>query len=339
MGARYGVINDPNKPTELNALLTSLSAHGGSPAAAMRAMSPLPRHAEELLDNAIIRVGRDQLVIADAMIAAGMVKPLPEWLGVMLVTSNKINEVGHAQVSMVPHARGERQVADRTEYSVPIPMIWDDFSFDARELAAAERAGVGLDTDGAEQATRNVNELIEDMTINGRTEKYNGNAIYGLLTHPDVSTVPFVGGTAWDDTGKTGTQILQDLLNQLAEMDANNQRGPFRLFIPRLYGLALSKEYAAGYPKTILSRLLEVPEIAGITVAHKLPVNTTVLMSMRSTTADLIIGQTPTFYSWALPGVPGAPLWHRQFVVMAVTVPRIKSDYNNVSGIVIGATS
>lgn len=325
--------------------LAGMAAYGGTQRALMqfRANSPLPRNAEEIIDNSISRVGRQNLVILSDLLDAGLTYPLADWLSVTNLTTQRAGESGRAQVGMTPDTRGERQKQDLAELTVPIYCVWDDWQWEARELATAQRIGYPLDSTMSEQATRNVNELLEDILLNGVTDgsddliKIYGNYTYGLLNAPNANTQAYEGGTAWNDPAKTGGGILADILAMMAKADAANFPGPYTLYIPTAYGFALSKEYTAGYPQTIVKRLLEIPGLTAIKVVPYLPANRTILMPLRTNVIDLVVGQLPAAYSW--PTKPGNPFGGVTSMVLAVVIPRVKYDYNNKSGITLGYTS
>jgi hypothetical protein len=309
----------------------------------MRAYSPLPRNAEEVIDQSIIRVGRQRLTIVSDLLDAGLTYPLADWLSLTTLTTQRAGESGRAQVGMTPDTRGERQVPDLGELTVPIFCVWDDWQYDARILATAQRVGYPIDTTTAEQATRNVNEKLEDITLNGVADangdlyKIYGNLTYGILNAPNANTQAYAGGVAWDDPNKTGTQILADILAMMAKADAAGYPGPYTLYIPTSYGFALSKEFTAGYPRTILSRLLEIPNLTAIKVLPYLPANRTILIQLTSDVIDLVVGQLPSQYSW--PTYAGQPFTGVSSMVVACVIPRVKYDYNDKSGIVLGYTS
>lgn len=330
--------------TALSPILKQLALMGSpNPGAALRALSPLPKNSQEIIDGAIIKVGRDNLVIANDLINAGLTVGFQNWLSATTYTTSRVSDIGTARRGMIPDTRGERAVPDVDELSVPIFCTWADWQLDPRFLATAERVGYPLDTTIAEAQTRRVNELIEDSVINGVVDangdlvKIYGLPTYGLLNAPNANTQVYEGGTAWDNPAKTGSGILVDVLAMLAKAKAANVSGPFKLYIPTTYGFALAKEYTAGYPLTILSRLQQIPNLSSITVVDRLPANRTILMPLRSDVIDLIVGQLPSSFSW--PTNPGMPFSGISSMVLAVVIPRVKWDYNNQSGIVLGYTS
>lgn len=300
----------------------------------MRAATPLPKNTQEVIDNAVIRTGRQRLAILDDLINEGLTEPLPNWMSVPTLTSHKVNEAGRAKRSMVPKSRGERFVMDYVPFTIPITVTWDDFSFNARELAAAARVGAPLDVSHVEQATRNVNEQLEDTTINGGIT-IDGNSTLGLLN--TTNTQAYVDNQAWDHADHSGEDILQDVINMIEVAQADRFYGPYNLYIPSNYGLKLSFDFKANGTTTIRQRLEEI-NVGGrplrIRTVDFLPTNRTLLVQMTRDVVDVIMGQTPTVVSWS-----DGPGWERFFVVLACVVPRIKSNYEGNFGIVAGNTT
>ena len=302
---------------------------------AFRAAAPLPVDTQRVIDNAVVRVGRQRLVIVDDLLSAGLTFPLPNWLAVPTLYWERIGEAGHAQRTMVPKARGERQIMDRAGVTIPIYCTWDDFSFDIRSLLAAERVGSPLDTTHAEQATRNVNEAFEDSVINGIDFNVAGNTVLGLLD--STNTYAYTGAEAWDAAGHTGEEILADVLGMIDVAIADGFYGPYNLYIPTLYGSKINADFKSATSGSTRERL-EMIDVGGgqrltIKVADKLPANRTALVQMTSDVIDLVVGQTPTMVSWE-----DGPGWERFFVVLGCIIPRIKVNSAGNYGVVVGNT-
>lgn len=302
-----------------------------------RALSPMPPDAQRLLDTAVNRVQTERLVFVNDLITEGLTFDLPNWMSVPTIQSQKTGRGGHAQRTMVPKARGERQILDQVPVTIPVYATWDDFSFDIRTLMTAARAGYAIDTTHAEEATRNVNEAIEDQGINGAPFAVAGHAVPGLLNAPSLHSYQYLGGAtgrAWDDPAKTGEHILADVVDMMDEAGADNYTGPFNLYVPRLYGSKLSLDYKSATSGTIRQRLEEL-EAGGrplrIRTADKLPANRTALVQMTSNVVDVVVGEQPTMIDWE-----DGPGFEKFFIVMACVIVRFKSDYDGGSGVVVG---
>lgn len=319
----------------MRSLESALLKHGS--VNAFRAAAPLPRNTQELIDKAVVRVGMDRLTIVADLLAEGLIYDLPNWLSVLMLYHERSGRAGHAQRTMIPKARGERQVEDRLGIYLPVYATWDDFSFNIREILASERVGAPLETSHVEGATRNVNEAIEDQCINGAGFNVDGNSAPGLLTSP-LNTVAYTGNEAWDAVGHTGEEILADVMSMIDAAQADRYFGPYNLYIPTTYGTKLfGTDFKANSSDTIQSRLEQI-NVGGrplrIRVADMLPANRTALVQMTSNVIDVVVGQTPTEISWE-----DGPGLERFFMVLACMIVRVKYDYSNKSGIVIGNTT
>lgn len=301
-----------------------------------RAASPLPPFAQQIIDQAVIRVGRQRLVLVNDLLAEGLTRPLPNWMSVMEIGVDKVNDTGQAIRTMDLDVRGEREVQDRSRSIIPVFATHDDFSFGAREMAAAERVGQPLDTSHVEQATRNVNVAIEDQAINGIPFSVAGNSAPGILSNP-ANTYTYVAGKPWTDPTKTGAEMLADLQNMIAMAKLHGYYGPFNLYVPSAYASALNNNYVSGtttFQETILIRLQQVQAGGrGIQIREVdlMPANRIALIQMTNNVIDVIVGQTPTEVSWT-----SGNGWRRYFVVLACMITRVKVDYNGGSGIVVG---
>lgn len=327
-------VNLSGRPA-LSGMRAALSRYG---VGGLRAAAALPVDVQRLIDKALVRIGRFNLTIVNDLINAGLTRPLPNWLSVPSVYREAISESGHAQVTWVPKARGERQAPDREGFTIPIPCQWDDFSFTIREELTSERVGADLDTTSIEQATRNVNELIEVMAIeglkdaNGDPIKFNGHVISGLLDTTSVQA--YIDNQAWDDAGHSADDIQADVQNMIEVARLNKFRGPFNFYYPSNYSGKLNTNFSGNYPGTILQHLREL-EYGGAKVNFKaadyLPDDTTLLIQMTSDVVDVIEGQRPTTVSWQ-----DGPGWERFFVVLACIILRMFPNFNGDYGVVKG---
>lgn len=301
-----------------------------------RAAAPLPLNAQLLFDKAVIKVGMTRLVIVQELLRLGLTFDLPNWLSVPFLYWEGVNRTGQAQRTMNPKARGERHVPDRTSFQLPIFATWEDFSFGIRDIMASERVGAPLDTTMVEQATRNVNEAIEDQAINGAGFTVSGFGAPGFLTSP-VNNYQYTGGTSW--ATQTPANILADVMAMIGILQAQFFYGPYILFVPTAYAIPLGKDYATTYSGTILQRILDL-NITGapqsslrVVVADQLPANRTILLQPTSDVVDVVVGQQPTLLSW------GDDLdFERYFMMLASMVVRIKQDYDGHQGFVVGDT-
>lgn len=306
--------------------------------AELRANAPLPDTSQRLIDKAVVSVGLERLAFVKALITRGLTFPISDPLGVMEVYWEREAKVGAAKRTMLPGARGENQLADRSGVYIPIYATWDDFNLNTRTLRVSERAGTPLDTSMVAQATRRVNEAIEDAAINGAGLKARGNDTPGLLTAPNAARQGFVSSQAWDNASHTGNNILTDVLNMINKLQQNNRFGPYALVTGTIYGNVLNNDFKANSALTILQRLKEIDTSGGalldVIISDRVPADTVFLVQMTSNVVDLIDGQEPIPISWS-----SGDGMNRSFLVLAFQVPRIRDDYDSKSGICIGTPS
>lgn len=322
---------DPNSPMQ-GALLRAAGENGELSIAKLRALSPLSDKAQVLVDKAVLNVGLQRLVITADLMAAGLTMPLADPLSVTQVEWESISKVGGAQRTMSPSARGENQLPDRKINRVPIYLTTDDFNIPIRTLKMSQRVGIPLDTTLVEQATRRVNEAVEDATINGAGLTVAGYTAPGLLNAPNANTQS-ITVAAWS-TAPVGSTVLAETLLMIGKLQADFKYGPYRMYVGTAIGNALTTDYSVlnAQGLTIRDRLLKIDALEAIKVADQMPAATVILMQMTSDVAQVIVGQPPTVIPWT--SLDGFTLF---WLVMAIMVPRVRSDYDGNSGIVIGS--
>lgn len=302
--------------------------NSGLSIAELRAASPLEENAQRIVDQAVVNVGLERLVIVGDVLAAGLTFPLTDPLSVMEVQWERISKVGGAQRTMNPSARGENQLPERTIKRIPVYLTTDDFSVGIRTLKASQRIGTPLDTTMVQQATRRVNEAIEDAMINGAGVQVDGYDTPGLLNAPNVNTKSMT--VNWNSA--TGAQIQADVLSAIATLQGKKKFGPYNLYVGTTIGTYFMTDFKANGDSSILTRLREI-EAGGrnlvIKVADQLPANTAVMFQMSSDVVDIIDGQAPTVIPWT--SNDGFTLF---WLVMAIMIPRVRDDYDGNSGII-----
>lgn len=305
---------------------------------ALRAAAPLPDEAQRVIDQEVIQVGLDRLVVVADMLEANMVTDLPNAMSVLQLYHERASKVGHAKRTMTPSARGENQLIDRNGVRTPIYITMDDFSFNIRLLLASQRAGAPLDVAHVGQATRRVNEAIEDAAINGALLTVDGDSTPGILNAPNANSVTYKDGESWTHANHSGEDILEDVLDMIEAAHGDKMFGPYNLYINTAYSLKLENDFKAFSSDTIRQRLESIDVGGGrklrVRVADMLGTDRTFLMQMTKDVADVIVGQQPTALSWQ-----DAPGFERFFAIMAITVPRVRDTYTGQSGIVTGFTS
>lgn len=300
--------------------------------AEFRAANPLPRDTQIAFDKAVLEVRQQRLALVADLLSLGLTYSLPEWLGVPYLYWESTNPVGNARRVMEPKSRGERAIPNRAPNQLPIYATVEDWSLGIRQRLAYERAGIPFDTTMASQATRNVNEQIEDQALNGAAFNVGGYGADGFLTNP-TNTFPYGSNEAWTAAGHSGEDIIADILGMIEVLILLNFDGPFRLYHSTAYGLKLSQDYKSATSGTIRERISTIPNLTLVEVP-KLPTDKTILLNATNDVVDLVVGQTPALMSWE-----DGPGLERYFLLMACMILRLKQDYNGVQGWLVGNTT
>ena len=303
-----------------------------------RALAPLPDRAQIVIDRAVVEVGLQRLTFVADMLAAGLTFNLSDPLSVTQLEWQSTNKVGAAQRTMSPSARGENKLPAILASRLPVYLTTDVFELDIRTLKMSQRIGMPLDTTLIEQCTRSVNEAIEDAAINGATT-LDGQALAvagysapGLVNAPNAE-VETLTAAAWS-TAPVGSTVFAQLMLMIGKLQTNKKFGPYRLYIPTAVGNALASDYNAtnnAQGLTIAQRLLQIEGLQAIRVADMMPATKVALVQMTSDVVDMVVGQPPTVIPWT--SLDGMTIHN---LIMAIMIPRFRSDYNGDSGVAIG---
>ena len=308
-----------------------------------RAAAPLPINPESqvVIDGAVLRVGMERLQFVQDLLAEGLTFTLPDPLSVPFLEHRTRGRAGTARRVMNPASRGETSVAPMSFGRLPIYLTMADSQFNIRELRMSQRVGIPLDTSGIEQDTREVNEAVEDAAINGATTldgqdlQVDGYAAPGLLNAPNANTA----GLSLADwyTTPNGTNIMTAINAMLVKLKDDHKFGPYNLYIPSSVGIAWNSDFKANGNDSIMTRIGQI-QTGGrplrIRPLDKLPATKVGLVQMTTDVVDIVDGQRPTVIPFT--SLDGFTLCN---VVMAILVPRFRSDYDGDSGVCIGTLS
>lgn len=292
------------------------------------------------LDKAVKQVSRERLTLVNDLKSMGLTYNLPNALGKTVIQYQNQSDINDAQVSMDGI---NKSPSDRPDYDIttmPVPIIHKDFYFTAREIAASRNGGMPLDTSNAELCARKVDEAIEKLHAGTYgTYTFGGGNIYGLLNFPNILTASI---TSWSDTAKTSTTRLNDILTLLNTLRTNYQYGPYGIYVSSNYERYLDEDYKDYYGETLRQRILKIgvdnPSTPGkirfIKALDHLTSNRIVIVQLTSDTIQTVEGLMTTTVQWT---TEGGMLYH--FKVMAILLPRIRSDYNDKCGIIVATGS
>jgi hypothetical protein len=314
-----------------------------------RALGPMQDKAQVQIDNALVEVGLQRLTIAADIMAAGLTYSLTDPLSIAQLEWNTVSKIGAAQRTMSPSARGETQLPVVTPNRLPIYLTTDKFEIDIRTLKTSQRNGTPLDTAVIKQKVRAVNEAIEDATINGATTLdgqqlvVGGYSAPGLLNATNANTQNLTAA-AWTTTPVAAT-IFSETMAMITKLQNDKKFGPYRMYVGTQIANVLDGDYTTSTSAvtSIRQRLLQIDSLQAIKTADLLSNgngaspsigNKVILMQMTSDVVDMVVGQPPTVIPWT--SLDGFTIHN---LVMAIMIPRVRSDAEGNSGICIGTTA
>ena len=163
----------------------------------------------------------------------------------------------------------------------------------------------------------------------GTKDDRSRNTIYSYVNHPDINTVSLTKN--WDASGKTGAEIISDVLAMKQASINAYHYGPWILYIPTAYETVIDEDYDSTTPgTTIRERILKISGIKDVKVVDYLPANHVLLVEMSTETVRLIRGLAIQNVQWQTEGK-----FVTKFKVLTIQVPQIRSDQNGKTGIVL----
>jgi hypothetical protein len=199
----------------------------------------------------------------------------------------------------------------------------------------SQKQGSPLDSSLAEDAAFQVGDLLEDVFLNGRSTSliYKAAPLYGLLDFPGTQN-PTIGA-AWDASGKTGVQIIEDVLEMILTSTTEKYYGPWALFIPDAWRTVLNRRCYDNDARNVKEVILAIDGVVSCLVAPKLPTNTPLLINLSPQTVQVADGMPIASIPWEGP----APYEDLHNKVIGMRLPRLGQDYNGNCGIVKGTVS
>ena len=282
------------------------------------------------LDEAVIKAGMQRLVGFEDLKRNGLTYPLNNAMGSTVLTYERLSEAMEASVDINPVKRtGGDQVTYETVH-LPIPVIHSDYAINDRILQESRNRGNALDTVNAEAAARKVAEKLEDMLFGSTSSLvYGGGTIYTYLSEPNINTVSLA--IDWDNAYMTAKLLLVDVTAMKAASIAERHYGPWMLYITTAYETNMDDDYSTSGNSnmTVRQRILLLEGIQGVKVVDRLAANTVLLVQMTRDVVDVVDGLPIQNIQWNTEGG-----FIHNYKVLTIQVPRVKSDYNDRSGIV-----
>jgi len=280
------------------------------------------------VDDAVLMISENRLNGIQDLIANGLTYDIGTGMNTTVLEYEDVSDALTAELTMdgVTRAVNDRQVYT-TNY-LPLPIIHADYQLNTRVLAASRNRGNPLDTGLAERAARKLNEKLEGMLFTNTTYAFGGGTIYSYINQPDRNLVTL--SEHWDASGKTGAEIITEVLSlKQTSMNAYHY-GPWMLYIPSAYETTLDEDYDPTTPgTTIRERIMKISGIKGIKVVDTLTADNVLLVQMTSDVVRLVRGMGIQNVEWQIEGK-----MITKYKVMTIQVPQVRADQDGNSGIV-----
>ncbi|BEO02788.1 encapsulating for peroxidase [Serratia marcescens] len=287
--------------------------------------SVLPKDVWGEWDRSAITVQRDVLAVFNDL-ASSVSRPMA--LGKIVHYFMTLSDSGDVNISLDGRGKAKTDQPVMDYEGTPLPIIDSELSFGWRQMLAAQTEGYSLDSDAIPNHQRKVAEKLEDMALNGDANINVGGArIYGLRTAPNRAT----GTTALDLNGASGAQWVEAIKELIGLLQGNNFYAPVTIYLNyKDWFYTTVTDYAANYPKTIFTRIMEIPGVAKLVPASKVPANEMLGIVKRTDVVQILNGMPMTMR----PKARQNPEDDYVFTVLAAAAPQFKHDANGQAGYV-----
>jgi len=294
---------------------------------ALRTNTVLRKDEWKQMDTAILKAVRSRLIGVADLKSKGLVFDLgPNALATMQLEYENASKLGRATISMDGETQGRR---DRITFGLgylPIPIIHQDYSLNARVLAASRLRQSKLDTSTAVEAATTVAEEIEIMLFQGTSSfSFGSGVIYGYTDVPNRSTGTFTAWTA------SGADPVANIMTMKQALITNNFFGPYMVYIPTAYETALDANYVTGAAAvniTVRERIMKIGNIQDIKVADYLTAGAVVMVQMTENVVRMVSGLGVQNVEWK-----GGGGMRTNFKVLTIDVPQIRSTKDSKVGV------
>jgi hypothetical protein len=291
------------------------------------------------IDQTVERAVQTELRAVNDLRSAGLVYNVPNGFAVQALTTQRASRVGTAYLGMDPQEQGTKDRPVFDTVILPMPCIWSNWGYGARELAVSKRGGLPLDMSSAEDCARSCALLAEKQLIgNSDYDQYTylAGTIYGYTDFGSRVTFHLTEPT---EGGWTPATMLNELLAGKQDLVTAKKKGPYVLYLSPNWSQYLDDDYVsttAGQTTTVTlrERILKVPSFSAIRELDELTGWDILIIQMETQTVREVIGMEFTPVNWEEQG--GQVLQGR---VIGIMVPQIRSDYDGNCGIAHGNTS
>ena len=281
------------------------------------------------LDEAVLKISESRLTGIQDLINAGLTYQLGNAMGTTVLEWHDVSDAMEADLTMDGINRSQNDRPNFTTNYLPIPIIHSDYEINARVLEASRSLGNPLDTTSAERAARKVNEKLENMLFTSTSYAFGGGTIYSYVNFPDRNTQTL--SENWDASGKTGQELVNEVIAMKQKALNKHFYGPYVLYIPSNYESVMDEDFNpdAAASMTKRERLMKINGITDVKLVDTLPDDNVLLVQMTPDVVRLVQGMGVQNVEWESEGGMVT-----NYKVMTIQVPQIRSDQEGKTGIV-----
>jgi uncharacterized linocin/CFP29 family protein len=238
----------------------------------MRDQVPLTGREWQALDSAVVQVARRSLVARRFLTLAG-----PVGAGVQSIPNDTYAGLEEAQISLFG-AEEKAPIHIQRRRFVPVPLLYQDFALNWRDLEAARQSGGLLDTTGAAIAASLVSAMEDRVILNG----YDEFQQEGFLNAEGRQQLPLGD---WGVAGGAFTAVV----GATEALVAAGFRRPYTVVVSPQLMAQLNRVF----DNTGVLELDQVRRLVegGVYATQTLPPKAAVVVAPGTENVDLVIGQ------------------------------------------------
>ena len=286
----------------------------------MRANALLSYDEWKRIETEILGPARLRMTLVNDIVTSpyGLVKTIPNGIGVPLLVGQYRTTTIEAKMSMSGEAKGDDNRPAYTPEYLPLPITYCDWNLDIRTMNMVRAMGGSVATDESVDAAMAIADYTEGVFCNGASAFTHGaGTIRGLTDHGSRITGSLLH--AWSASATGGDDILNDVICMKAAMLADRHYGPWMIYVCPAYEAKLDANFVANYPGTIRERLLKIDGVIGIKICDKLASGSVVMVEFNPQTIQAVIGMPLTPVEWQEHGGMVS-----KFKNMQIVVPRVR---------------
>ena len=285
----------------------------------------------KILDDAVVKAAKQRLRAVADLRSANLTFGIANGMGKTVLETETQSDINEAVISMDGLRESQHDRPEFNLVNLPLPIIHKDFHFSARQLSASRNGGSPLDTTTAELSARRVAEQAEQLLLGvSSSYTYGGGTIYGYKNFPNRLTKTLTAPTA---SGWTPATLVQEVLEMRLQSQQAFHYGPWKLYNSPNWDVYMDDDYSSAKGDlTLRDRLEKIGGISSVDTSDYLTSFDLIMVQMTSDVVREVQGMPLTTVQWESKG--GLQL---NFKVMMISVPQLRSDFNDNTGIVHGS--